>query len=657
MPSTMANRQRFINWGAYRKGVFSTLPRFDALPNGGFELVRSYQAVLDRNETFTQYFSDKHLESYGIEASLREEFGVGPPCLSDPENPADESAGIISWTTIFRSGDFIEQPDGRYLCHVHGKIVELDERIYRTIMISRRAFPPSSQAWPIHSDVDRELELSMAIEADVVNELNSQIKYVERLHRLQLTMKKRRRGLQRIQDPENVKLEPETESPRPLKAMFPVSTPRPVTSGESHTTRARSSSESSVSSGGDIPSAAAAEDSAQANLGNTALSGVGHSKGKGKYAAPTNSEQKVIHIHDDTSSPLTSLGSAMDPSPSSQFLPVNQSQLKVARNLSTPGPSTTPKRSFDAYSHGDSHPSSGKRQKSAAPSSAKVAGPSSHGQQMPMWNVRFPDSPHQTPSSAKRTAEPEVAPPEKRQKQTTPAQKKSGTRKPEQKKRERHNFTDFEKEHGPPWIRAAMNRGLGGAELQKAYFQHFGTHHHATTLKAFLDRMEAKAKARPAASTNPTSTTEGTTTAPIQPTTELSTNATTELPTKPATNLTPQPNPGEGGGPSTAQKLKATSVGSPVALQGRIDSPTQGTPGTSPSLQGNITPSYVSPYTQLGPSKQTPVKPAVIQSDVSQSGNRASEQPKASPMKNGEDIRSSSAAIAKSPMKNGLPKV
>ena len=172
----MASRQRFINWGAYRKGVFSTLPRFDALPHGGFELVNSYQAVLDRNETFTQYFSDKHLESYGIEASLREEFGVGPPCLSDPENPADESAGIISWTTIFRSGDFIEQPDGRYLCHVHGKIVELDERIYRTIMISRRAFPPSSQAWPIPSDVDRELELSMAIEADVVNELNSQIK-------------------------------------------------------------------------------------------------------------------------------------------------------------------------------------------------------------------------------------------------------------------------------------------------------------------------------------------------------------------------------------------------------------------------------------------------------------------------------------------------
>lgn len=375
---------------------------------------------------------------------------------------------------------------------------------------------------------------------------------VERLHRLQLTMKKRRRGLERIHESNNVKLEPETESPPPLKTMFPVSTPRPVTSGESHTTRARSSSESSVSSGGDIPSAAAAEDSAQAKLGNTDRSGVAQSKGKGKYAAsaPTNSEQEVIQIHDDTSSPLTSLGSAMDPSPSSQFLPVNQSQLKVARNLSTPGPSSTPKRSFDAYSHGDPHPSSGKRQKSAAPSSSKVAGPSSHGQQMPMWNVRFPDSPHQTPPSAKRTAEPEVAPPEKRQKQTTPAQKKSGTRKPELKKRERHNFTDFEKEHGPPWIRAAMNRGLGGAELQKAYFQHFGTHHHATTLKAFLDRMEAKAKA------NPASTPKGTTEAPIQPTTELSTNATTELPTKPATNLTPQPNPGEGGGPSTAQKLK-----------------------------------------------------------------------------------------------------
>lgn len=165
-----------INWGAYREGVLFQLPRFESLPRGGPALIQSYEAVVKRNETFTQYFSEEHLESYDIEANLREQLGIGPPCLSDPEDPESESEDILSWVNIFRRGDFEKQPDGSYLCRFQGKVVKIDETVHKAIAIHRSLLPAFCPTWPSPADVDKEFQISLAIEADVSEELNNGIK-------------------------------------------------------------------------------------------------------------------------------------------------------------------------------------------------------------------------------------------------------------------------------------------------------------------------------------------------------------------------------------------------------------------------------------------------------------------------------------------------
>lgn len=172
----MDDSDRAINWGAYREGVLSTLPRFESLPRGGVALIRSYQDVLDRDETFTQYFSDQRLKSYDTEANIRKTLGIGPPCLSDPEASGSANEAIISWTNIFRHGDFEKQPDGAYLCRMQGRLVEIDESVHKSIMLTRCIFPQGSQAWPDHVDVKREYEISLEVEDDVRNEIKSQAK-------------------------------------------------------------------------------------------------------------------------------------------------------------------------------------------------------------------------------------------------------------------------------------------------------------------------------------------------------------------------------------------------------------------------------------------------------------------------------------------------
>lgn len=165
-----------INWGACRENALFQLQRFESLPRAGPALIRSYQAVLDRDETFTQYFSDEHLESYDAEANLRNQIGIPPPCLSDPEDPGSESEVILSWVNIIRHGDFEKQPDGSFLCRTQGKIVEIDESLHTAIGMVRSMLPITCPVWPSPADVDRESKISLAIEADVLEELNNQTK-------------------------------------------------------------------------------------------------------------------------------------------------------------------------------------------------------------------------------------------------------------------------------------------------------------------------------------------------------------------------------------------------------------------------------------------------------------------------------------------------
>jgi hypothetical protein len=165
-----------IKWGTYHEGVRSKLPKFKSLPHDGFELTKSYQAVLDSQETFTQYFSDEPLESYTLESRLRETLGISPPSASDPATSRSDNDPSLSWVGIFRNGVFEKQPDGSYQCDYQGKPVKIDESLHKSIQLNRCFAPADSDARPSSADVEQEAAITLAIEADVLDELDENIK-------------------------------------------------------------------------------------------------------------------------------------------------------------------------------------------------------------------------------------------------------------------------------------------------------------------------------------------------------------------------------------------------------------------------------------------------------------------------------------------------
>ncbi|KAF4763302.1 hypothetical protein HAV15_000538 [Penicillium sp. str.  len=120
-----------IKWWTYREGVRSQLPKFESLPQDGLRLMQSYQAVLDNDETFTQYFSDEPLESYTVETRLRQTLGIHPPSSSDSGPSRSENDASISWVNIFRHGSFEKQSDGSYYCYDQGNLVQIDESLHK----------------------------------------------------------------------------------------------------------------------------------------------------------------------------------------------------------------------------------------------------------------------------------------------------------------------------------------------------------------------------------------------------------------------------------------------------------------------------------------------------------------------------------------------
>ncbi|CAG8939000.1 unnamed protein product [Penicillium salamii] len=474
---TMDGATRSINWGACREGVSSTLPRFDSLSRGNNDLVRSYQTVLDNDETFSQYFSDEPLHSYGIEASLREELGVGPPCLPDPENPSDARQAMISWATIFREGDFEKQPEGGYICRVQGKIIEIDETMHKTIMISRRAFPPAAQTWPIPGDLERELELGLSIEVDVDKEIKSQIECVERLQKLQLSLKKRRKVLEGIRDPSSVE-KVENCTPEPSHAKPPTST------------QTLTSPSLTASSGHDIASAKG-KNTSKAHHHSTMdkhESNDSNDQHDNKRVS-THAVQSIKNEHttkgliQQTSHEVISIADTCSSTPSTppapSTLPASSFPATVPSPVFTPSAAFMPinrrfehipsKRLQGSQPTQDGTSQTSKRFKSAHPTSSSDLEVLQHGQHLAMWNEQ------------RNTSSPSQNTPTERQPQK------------EKKRRERNNFTDYEKQHAPQWIREQLDAAMVGTELERAYTARFGTHHQFYTLKAFVDRMERKA--------------------------------------------------------------------------------------------------------------------------------------------------------------------
>ncbi|KAJ5199358.1 hypothetical protein N7472_004562 [Penicillium cf. griseofulvum] len=440
-----------IKWGTYREGVLSQLPKFESLPQDGLALMQSYQAVLDNDETFTQYFSDEPLESYTVESRLRETLGIRP-CSSDSEDGPS-----ISWVNIFRHGSFEKQSNGSYYCYDQGNLVQIDESLHKSILLNRCFLPANSYLWPSPADAERESEITLAIEADVLEELDKKIKYVEKLKRLQLSLKKRRSKLQGIRDPLKRSRTPQT--PR-SQYPTPSESRRPIVSVETHDTRARSLSESSgVSSGSDIP-----------------------------FTCPGEVTQQVCYDTEDHDETVAEEHPNLI-AKSNQQACDNETEVSVSGLLSTRRPEVTQHQDDKLKSnqfHGDlpaEHPLHGNEELTQPPPKKQ--------------KIEFTSSPRHIETidliEELPTRNEKVDTPHKPQ----PESSSAGKRRKGQK-RARNNFTDYEKEHAPAWFKSQVDAGKHPGEIEKAYVHKFGVFHSWLTLRLWVNRLDERAaKPRP----------------------------------------------------------------------------------------------------------------------------------------------------------------
>jgi hypothetical protein len=66
--------------------------------------------------------------------------------------------------------------------------------------------------------------------------------------------------------------------------------------------------------------------------------------------------------------------------------------------------------------------------------------------------------------------------------------------KAKERKRKRKNFTEYEKENAPAWLRAQYDAHRPSGEIERAYVDKFGVRHRSSTLKSWLERMEEQAQ-------------------------------------------------------------------------------------------------------------------------------------------------------------------
>jgi hypothetical protein len=488
-----------INWSACRENVLFKLQRFASLRRPGPALIGLYQAVLNRNETFTQYFSDVHLESYDDESILREQIGV-PPWEPDPEDPDSANEVILSWVNIVRHGDFEQHEDGSYFCRAQGKIVEINEHLHKAIMMLQSMLPRHCPAWPSSADVDRESEISLSIEADISSEIDYQTKCpylphtlpstnlslpykhiltkqadVDRLKQLHLTLEERRHRIQKSRQPTESQVHTKKECTL-QKLRSQCSTP----DGSYHTISvetldkcARKSPVSSeVSIGDDIPFNRTTERDGSKSM---SLYTYNHSTDESEQNSTGHMEktppastalsqiinQEVIDISDDSSAP---------PSPT---LPTTRGLEDQPNSKSTPL-----KRSLEEADEENPTRSPSKKQRCEDARSPV--------------NPEFLNHPKE-PSASNEEPEPEEPETPPRPRNRIPSQRKD----PHTKKRVRNNFTENEKEHAPAWLRAqyAASAGMNnGREIAQAYAKRFGVHRVPSTLKSFLERVDNKDK-------------------------------------------------------------------------------------------------------------------------------------------------------------------
>lgn len=272
---------------------------------------------------------------------------------------------------------------------------------------------------------------------------------MERLKRLQLSLRKRRIKLQNIQDPIKRSHTPQTPG---------IQYPKPDFHTKVHVrtqnTRGRSSSASSsgVSSGSDIPFAAN-----PGHLNPISLdSGNDTSDDLLQHSEPTLHEKGKfsLGIQDSESTHIQSDGTGR----STPVFPISQNRHD------TQGSGQYPKSSLTSLPQ----PPPKKQKIETAPSQGST-GSINLGEELAMWKAKLdtPQKPRHTSSKGP----------------------KEGTG----KKRTRNNFTQYEKDHAPAWFKSQVEAGISAPEIEQAYVEKFGVFHRWLTLKLWVDRLNERA--------------------------------------------------------------------------------------------------------------------------------------------------------------------
>ncbi|KAJ6072391.1 hypothetical protein N7467_010476 [Penicillium canescens] len=533
-----------IKWGVYREGARSQLPRFESLKREGPALIQAYQDVLDKDETFTQYFSDERLQSYDLESNLRTLLGIRPPLVDEPQGSNSQNDVSLSWVNIFRHGKFEKRDDGFYQCRMQGRLVKIDETMHKTILVNRCFLPPNSDPYVSAADVEKESEVNLSIEADVLNELHIQIKYVERLKRLQQSLKKRRHRLRGDQAPASIK---RSGTPQSLRSNYPSPTESglrlPVLSHAASDSQSGSRVSISVEPSVGLMKPAASIESQEAQERSASPSSSDVSTGEDipfsrdhnslKRKNMSSDYEETVDVDWDTqhqtpapcnaSTPLVSASKGKEPlAPEERNTMVDDSYaVAESRGTTAEGRDTTVGDS-DAVVEGSD--------------AMEVDGPSEVPKPVaPVQPVKQPMPKPETPRKSKRTlnwaasslrqeyenaGQPidltsSPAPSFEamqfgsdiagRQGGIAPVPPRTGTVsmkiKPKKQKakshkkgvRVRNNFTQEEFDHAPAWLKPRLDAGMSPAKLEQEYEAKFGVLHRYNTLKLWLDRQEAKA--------------------------------------------------------------------------------------------------------------------------------------------------------------------
>ncbi|KAJ5576078.1 hypothetical protein N7535_003004 [Penicillium sp. DV-2018c] len=420
-----------INWGAYREGVQSELPRFESLQHDGPELTESYQAVLDRQETFTQYFSDTPLESY-----------------------------MLDWVGIFRDGVFEKLPDGSYQCDYQGKPVKIDESLHESILLNRCFIPADSNAFPCSADVEKETAIILGIEADVLGELDGCIKYIEKLKQLQLALRRRRSKLEGLRGPMRTSHTPQMPGLQCPRLSEPVSS---KDAGFERSLRSLSES-SDMSSGDDIPYAALDEEPDQ-----------GVPDGHGDTVVPSSQQLLSILASNTKGPPVPPLPSSTRPSPSNPPPPTRQTRGNTRSSPQIKEEKPAKRR-----------PSGRKPLKQPPSKKQKVETPPSPAD---LENLNPGEELATVAGKLDRPARKRIGPERPRK-----GGVRRGPGRPRKKDvRRRRIFTEYEREHVPAWFKAQVAASKTRVQIERAYLERFGVSRTYDTFRQFVDRLDKPA--------------------------------------------------------------------------------------------------------------------------------------------------------------------